>query len=152
MQQSARVQAPWVLNEQAIKKAKRRRHEGSNMTGHNSNRIWALSLPKLRQVGNECREANTSKARQFKTCGQHRDIRHGTASGRQICCKAQLVLQCSAQASKAGMMPHWCWQRAERKADVPVGATFGGMPMIQTARGLELRQTRRPSASRNGAR
>ena len=61
------------------------------MTGHNSNRIWALSLPKLRQVENERREADTSKARQFKTCGQHRDIRHGTASGRQICCKAQLV-------------------------------------------------------------
>ena len=130
MQQSARVGAPWVLNEQAIKKAKRRSHEGSNMTGHNSNRIWALSLPKLRQVENECREANTSKERQFKTCEQHRDIRHGTASGRQICCKAQLVLQCSAKASKAGMMPHWCWQHAERKAGVPVRATFGGMPMI----------------------
>ena len=70
------------------------------MTGHNSNRIWALSLPKLRQVENECREANTSKARQFKTCGQHRDIRHGTASGRQICCKAQLVLQCSASRKR----------------------------------------------------
>ena len=129
MQQSARQLGPkaWVLSEQAIKKAKRRSHEGSNMTGH---RMWALSLPKLRQVENKCREANTSKARQFKTCEQHRDIRHGTASGRQICCKAQLVLQCSAKASKAGMMPHWCWQHAERKAGVPVRATFDGMPKI----------------------
>ena len=66
------------------------------MTGHNSNRVWALSLPKLKQVENECRGANTSKARQFKTCGQHKTLGMGppladiSAARLSWCCSAVL--------------------------------------------------------------
>lgn len=119
MQQTARQQGPWVFSEQAIMKAKRRSHFVSNMTGHNSACMWTISLPKLMKLGYVCRKANISTSRQFKGCDHLRDKIHGTTSQGQICCKAQLVQQVSAQPSKAGMMLHMYWQHAERKAGLP---------------------------------
>ena len=89
---------------------------GSNMTGHNSGCMWTISLPKLMQLGCMCRKASTSTSRPCKGCDQLRDKMHGTTSPRQICCKAQLVQQPSAQPSKAGMMLHMYRQHVGRKA------------------------------------
>ena len=131
MQQTARQQVPWVFSEQAIMKAKRGSHMGSNMTGHKSGCMWTIGLPKLMELGFMCRKASTSTSR----CDQLRHKMHGTTSLRQICCKAQLVQQPSAQPSKAGMMLHIYRQHVGRKAGLNiVKATFGGMTVIETAK------------------
>ena len=119
MQQPVSQQGPWVLNEQAIMKAKRRSQTDSKMTGHNSACMWMISLPKLKKLGNMCRKAGIRTARQFKACDQLRDKTHVSTSARLICCKAQLVQQPRNQPSKAGMLLYMYWQHAERQAGLP---------------------------------
>ena len=141
MQQTARQQGPWALSEQAIMNAKRRSHNGSSMTGHNSACMWTISLPNFKKLGHMYRKANISTLGQFTGCDQLRDTLHGTTSVRQICCKAQLVQQFSAQPSKVGMMSHMHWQHAERKAGLPCEGYLWWHDSVQNCQVLGSRQT-----------
>ena len=148
MQQSASQEGPGVLNEQAIMKAKRRSQTGSKMTGHNSPCMWMTSLPKLRKLGNMCRKASISTARQIKACDHLRDKMHVSASARLICCKAQLVQQPSNQPSKAGMLLYMYWQHAERKAGLSCEGYLWRYDTDRNCQALEFRQTSLLSAPR----
>lgn len=75
---------------------------------------------------------------------------HGTTSPRQICCKAQLVQQSSAQASKAGMILHMYWQHAERKAGLPCEGYLWWYDSDGNCQVLEPRQPSLASAPRKG--
>ena len=148
MQQSASQEGPGVLNEQAIMKAKRRSQTGSKMRGHNSACVWMISLPKLRKLGNMCRKAILSTARQFKACDHLRDKMHVSTAARLICCKAQLVQQRSNQPSKAGMLLCMYWQHAEIKAGLTCEGYLWRYDSDRNCQVLEPRQTSLLSARR----
>lgn len=112
--------------------------------------MWTISLPKLNKLGYMCRKAHISTSRQFKGCDQLRDKMQGTTSPRQICCKAQLVQQSSAQSSSAGMMLHMYWQHAERKAGLPCEGYLWLYDRDRNCQVLKSEQTSLVSAPRKG--
>ena len=147
---NSQTAGPLGLQGASYHECKRRSHIGRNMTGHNSACMWSINLPKLKKLGYMFRKAITSTSRQSKGCDQLRDIMHGTTSPRQICCKAQLVQQSSAQPSNAGMSFHMYWQQAESKAGLPWEGYLWWYDSNRNCQVLDLRQTRLVSAPRKG--